>query len=124
MAAVESDAKRMINNAKTFNDKSSLIHMDAERLRKTASNFMVKHNPAYKDAHYSAVATPLPEEGSRSTPTQSNGTTLRLSAPKQPLKGQAISQPTASGPEISAAFQEAQEQMIDKLIDYTDPEYV
>ena len=69
LAQVESDCKRLVNNAKAYNDKKSLIYEDAERLRKTASNWMVKHNPAYRDGNYVAVATPVPGEDS-STPVK------------------------------------------------------
>ncbi|KAJ4992153.1 bromodomain containing protein [Stagonosporopsis vannaccii] len=62
LAQVESDCKRLVNNAKAYNDKKSIIYEDAERLRKTASNWMVKHNPAYRDGNYVAVATPIPGE--------------------------------------------------------------
>jgi hypothetical protein len=62
LAQVESDTKRLVNNAKAYNDKNSIIYQDAERLRKTASNWMVKHNPAYRDGNYAAVATPVPGE--------------------------------------------------------------
>lgn len=37
--------------------------MDAERIRKMTSNYMVKANPAYKDPNYVAFATPLPAIG-------------------------------------------------------------
>lgn len=69
LAQVESDCKRLVNNAKAYNDKKSLIYEDAERLRKTASNWMVKHNPAYRDGNYVAVATPIPGEDN-STPVK------------------------------------------------------
>ncbi|KAH8725282.1 Bromodomain-containing protein [Phaeosphaeriaceae sp. PMI808] len=62
LAQVESDCKRLVNNAKAYNDKRSIIYEDAERLRKTASNWMTKHNPAYRDNTYVAVATPVPGE--------------------------------------------------------------
>ena len=62
LAQVESDCKRLVNNAKAYNDKKSIIYEDAEQLRKTASNWMVKHNPAYRDGNYVAVATPIPGE--------------------------------------------------------------
>lgn len=62
LAQVESDCKRLVNNAKAYNDKKSAIYEDAERLRKTASNWMVKHNPAYRDGSYVAIATPVPGE--------------------------------------------------------------
>lgn len=57
----------MIVNAKAYNDKSSMIYEDAERLRKTMSNWMTRFNPAYKDGNYTAVATPLPEGVSESS---------------------------------------------------------
>ncbi|PVI08266.1 Bromodomain-domain-containing protein [Periconia macrospinosa] len=62
LAQVESDQKRLVNNAKSYNDKKSIIYEDAERLRKTASNWMVKHNPAYRIHGYQAVPTPIPGE--------------------------------------------------------------
>jgi hypothetical protein len=52
----------MIANAKQFNARGSDIYEDAERVRKTASNFMTKYNPAYRDPTYAAIATPIPEE--------------------------------------------------------------
>jgi hypothetical protein len=51
-----------------YNDKKSIVYEDAERLRKTASNWMTKHNPAYKIRGYSAVATPVPGEENMPTP--------------------------------------------------------
>jgi hypothetical protein len=69
LAQVESDCKRLVNNAKAYNDKNSVIYQDAERLRKTASNWMVKHNPAYRDGNYVATATPIPGEDN-STPSR------------------------------------------------------
>ena len=62
LSEVESDCKRLVVNAKTYNDRKTLAFDDAERVRKTASNFMVKHNPAYKAGGYSAQPTPLPDE--------------------------------------------------------------
>ncbi|KAH6337939.1 hypothetical protein HBI37_129240 [Parastagonospora nodorum] len=63
LAQVESDCKRLVNNAKAYNDKNSNVYNDAERLRKTASNWMTKHNPAYRTNNsYVAVATPIPGE--------------------------------------------------------------
>jgi hypothetical protein len=59
----------LVNNAKAYNDKNSVIYQDAERLRKTASNWMVKHNPAYRDGNYVAAATPIPGEDN-STPSK------------------------------------------------------
>lgn len=63
MSLLESYFKRMIWNARTYNEKGSEIVDDAERLRKALSNFMGKHNPAYRTPGYSTVMTPLPDEG-------------------------------------------------------------
>lgn len=62
MTALESDLKRMVQNAKEFNVTGSKVYEDAERIRKALSNFMPKHNPAYKDEGYRAVPTPVPED--------------------------------------------------------------
>jgi hypothetical protein len=63
LTELESDVKRLVNNAKQFNNNKSDIFLDAERIRKMTSNYMVKHNPAYEDPKYSAFATPLPTDG-------------------------------------------------------------
>src|SRR5262249_3193594 len=57
----------MITNAKQYNDKRSAVYEDAERVRKTASNWFTKHNPAYRDPSYVAVATPIPGDGNVAT---------------------------------------------------------
>ncbi|KAL2005009.1 hypothetical protein VTN00DRAFT_2859 [Thermoascus crustaceus] len=62
VTALESDLKRMVSNAKFYNEKSSLIFADAERIRKILSNNMPKINPAYKDPKYVAFPTPIPDE--------------------------------------------------------------
>lgn len=65
VTTVESDFKRLIQNAKDFNDPKSEIYEDAERIRKLVFNFMKVHNPAYKeDSKYSAFPTALPKAGS------------------------------------------------------------
>jgi chromatin structure-remodeling complex subunit RSC4 len=53
----------MVSNAKSYNERSSLIFADAERIRKLLSNSMPKINPAYKNPKYVALPTPLPDEG-------------------------------------------------------------
>jgi hypothetical protein len=78
LSALESDVKRMVANAKHFNEKGSSIYEDAERVRKTASNWMVKFNPAYRNPAYVAIATPIPGEN------DINGTALPVSAPTPP----------------------------------------
>lgn len=61
MTPVESDLRRMVSNAKSFNEKSSDIFSDAEKIRKMVSSTMQKINPAYADKSYAPFATPIPE---------------------------------------------------------------
>ncbi|KAH8813171.1 Bromodomain-containing protein-like protein [Xylogone sp. PMI_703] len=62
LSAVESYFKRMIANAKEYNQKGSEIYDDAERIRKALSNYMTKNNPAYKTPGYVALPAPIPPE--------------------------------------------------------------
>jgi Bromodomain len=61
MEKLEGDLKRMVQNAKDYNDSKSEVFADAERIRKALSNFMPKNNPAYSDPDYRAVPTPIPQ---------------------------------------------------------------
>lgn len=61
VSAVESDLRRMILNAKSFNEKSSQLFSDAEKIRKAVSNFMVENNPDYQTDDYKPFPTPVPE---------------------------------------------------------------
>lgn len=73
VSAIESDFKRLVQNAKDFNDPGSVIYEDAERMRKLVFNYMKQHNPAYKDdPKYIAVSTPLPQ--ATNTKSLPNGT--------------------------------------------------
>lgn len=60
LSALESYFKRMISNAKEYNERGSEIYDDSERLRKALSNYMTRWNPAYKTPGYVAVPTPFP----------------------------------------------------------------
>ena len=63
LTTLESYFKRMIQNAKEYNEKGSQVYDDAERIRKALSNFMTKTNPAYKlIPGYVAFPTPLPDQ--------------------------------------------------------------
>lgn len=64
LAELESYFKRMIANAKEYYPRSSSVFDDAERVRKTLSNYMTKNNPAYNKRGYQALPTPLPDEES------------------------------------------------------------
>lgn len=61
MTLVESDLRRMVGNAKSFNLKSSVVFSDAEKIRKALVTFMTQNNPAYKNKDYVAAPTPIPE---------------------------------------------------------------
>lgn len=63
ISAIESDLKRMVQNAKEFNDSKSVIYEDAERIRKLVFNFMKANNPEYKEnPGYSATPTEIPTQ--------------------------------------------------------------
>ncbi|KUJ24337.1 Bromodomain-containing protein-like protein [Mollisia scopiformis] len=59
LSVLESWFKRMISNAKEYNERGSEIYDDSERLRKALSNFMTRHNPAYKTPGYVALPVPI-----------------------------------------------------------------
>lgn len=68
LSTLESDFKRLVQNAKEINPRTSEVFNDAERIRKAVSNLMVKTNPAYKSGNYQAFPTPLP-----ASPGKDNG---------------------------------------------------
>jgi len=51
----------MVGNAKSFNQKSSSVFSDAEKIRKALVTFMTQNNPAYKNKDYVPAPTPIPE---------------------------------------------------------------
>ncbi|KAL2353132.1 Bromodomain-containing protein [Cryomyces antarcticus] len=139
LTTLESDAKRMVTNAKSYNNKDSLIFADAERIRKAVSNFMVKSNPAYMDPRYTAFPTPLPVNGSNgvykteSSPensTETPGRPRRTAAPAStsqsiPPRIQSVARGSAAAEESNGdftgkTFQQAQEQIMNELIKYRE----
>jgi hypothetical protein len=62
MEKLEAELKRMVQNAKDYNNSRSQVFEDAERIRKALSNFMPKHNPAYLRNDYRAYPAPIPPE--------------------------------------------------------------
>lgn len=70
LSALESYFKRMISNAKEYNERGSEIYDDSERLRKALSNLMTRHNPAYDIPGYQAAPAPIP-----TSPSQAGGPT-------------------------------------------------
>lgn len=147
VSAIEGDFKRMISNAKEYNEAGSVIFDDAERIRKLMYNFMKANNPAYKqNPNYVAIATPIPKDdesdhaqnGRPSEPVESEGdrskrgTTAQGSEPPDRKSSIAPSATTgdADGAGDAAvdfqgkSFQEAQQMIISHLLHYTDVEYV
>lgn len=149
LAQVESDCKRLVNNAKAYNDKKSLIYEDAERLRKTASNWMVKHNPAYRDGNYVAIATPVPGEDNSlpgkpiprvvSTPRAVHTPVATPDTSERPRRAAAAAQSATPAPSklrqsahaapeedydgadlTGKSFQQAQEQILKEIMDYEE----
>ncbi|KKY26488.1 putative bromodomain containing protein [Phaeomoniella chlamydospora] len=81
LEALEGDVKRLIQNARDFNEKGSQISEDAERLRKAMANFMPKHNPRYADRNYKAVPTPIPAHLLKDEPTDEDTSSEKKVAP-------------------------------------------
>lgn len=152
VTTIESDLKRLVQNAKDYNDPNSVIYDDAEKIRKNVSNFMKQHNPAYKVEGYSAFATPIPN--ARATVKLLNGATDQSEStdkPKRPAVSRVSEQPDrkasvapsattgdaevdgdayddedgAGGVDIDLTgktFQEAQQMILSHLLHYTDEE--
>lgn len=124
----------MVQNAKEFNATSSKIYEDAERLRKALSNFMPKHNPAYKDQEYRAVPTPIPDgseeeiDASQSpinavdTPTAPT-IKLRMNGSGSRRNGNGLKAdiPVAGNDET---MQQEQVKVVEEMIELRDPELV
>ena len=70
MTFLEGDLRRMISNAKSFNEKRSSVFSDAEKIRKILSRYMEEHNPAYKSPGYVAYTTPVPADWQKGMQTQ------------------------------------------------------
>ena len=135
MTALEADLKRMVQNAKEFNASSSRVYEDAERIRKALSNFMPKHNPAYKDQEYRALPAPIPNEDNDEdgvngykVPRASSDTTV---APiiKLKINGSTNRKSVGDSKDESAAMrnekmQQEQLKIVEEMIELRDPEFV
>ena len=150
MNALDGDVKRMVANAKQFNENKSEIYSDAERVRKMTFNYMVKTNPSYKKSAPHPQPTPHPTGNEKKGPLKlalkkstSNGTKAKESRPSphvEPPSAQAArSTPAASkaiaeeradtdmedAPKVgydSMSFQDAQEKLIREFVDFQDSE--
>lgn len=138
LTTLESDVKRMVANAKIYNDEKSIVFGDAERIRKLTSNFMREKNPAYQDPNYTAFPTPIPGEDANGagsvTPAPAR---QEIERPRKPTitlsRGRKPSiAPEATTPEVTdesddftgKSFQKAQEQLVNEMIKHTDDESV
>ena len=149
ISEIESDFKRMVQNAKDYNDTKSEIFEDAERIRKHVYNYMKAHNPAYiADPNYASFPTPIPKPSERRSngPSSGHEAKTRTSAtPSRPAKSKApsSSEPPDRKSTVTAnvangdaneddgevnfeglSFQDAQFAIIDTLLKTTDEEYV
>jgi len=102
MTTLESDLRRMVQNAKEYNAPKSEIYEDAERIRKLVFNYMKQHNPEYAtNPDYTSFPTPLPQTNGGPVP---NGIHLDeedelLSDPVPIEKPRASAAPTAKASE-------------------------
>ena len=125
MTDLESDLKRMVQNAKDYNSSKSEVFEDAERIRKALSNFMPKHNPAYQDPEYRAIPTPAPEHVSKSAKrdTSVSGSEpstirLKLNTGGRP-RSTAPSEPVDNGP-VDESLQQTWLETLDELSSLDD----
>lgn len=102
---LESDLKRLVQNAKDYNAPKSEIFEDAERLRKAVYNYMKIHNPAYKDPEYASFPTPIPPHLERSNGVNGHAaTTIKLkAAAASPAPERGSSRRSVTTPRLSEA---------------------
>ena len=141
----------MVSNAKHFNERTSEIHSDAEKIRKMVSHHMTKMNPAYQDPDYVPFPTPIPD-ATTNIPVDTGGTQDGLemednteegkdkarpkmilhgpSAAKDQLRPRASSTPAIPGAADAGesfegnTFQQAQDKIVTEMMDLTNEEYV
>uniref|UniRef100_A0A093V0T9 Protein polybromo-1 n=2 Tax=Talaromyces marneffei PM1 TaxID=1077442 RepID=A0A093V0T9_TALMA len=74
LTELESDLKRLVSNAKKYNEKGTMLFADAERIRKIVTGTMPKINPAYNDPNYIPFPTPIPDQNEiTETPENEDG---------------------------------------------------
>ncbi|RKF72737.1 Protein polybromo-1 [Golovinomyces cichoracearum] len=131
LTSLEGYFKRMVSNAKDFNEKESTIHEDSERLRKTVCSYMTKHNPAYKTVPGFAAspASILTEESSQVNKEfpfnqfpMDHQSKILIRAPKNIQTAKSSTTPTLSELQYSGvsfeglSFQQAQEKIVEDII--------
>lgn len=127
------DFKVLIANAKEFNERSSGIFEDAERIRKAISNYMPRYNPRYKDRNTKSQHTPIVRTNSFSKnprPTESRDTDMDGDSKPKSLKLRLTNKrpmtltPTVDESQNSSFAnddrQSAQERIMEELIQLKD----
>nr|POE49522.1 isoform 6 of protein polybromo-1 [Quercus suber] len=151
LTTLESDLKRLVQNAKDYNAPKSDIYEDAERIRKLVYNFMKVHNPAYRqDPNYVSFPTAIPEVNGHAhtngtqddhqtddvpeaAGTDSSELVAPLKSSEPPSERKESVAPSATtgdddggdGSETDftgKTFQQAQQLLITELLKYTDAE--
>lgn len=124
LTTLESYFKRMVQNAKDYNERGSEIFEDAERLRKALSNFMVRWNPAYKlQPGYASFPTPLPsqtnavsrtpqEPESQPAPGRKTARNAKMVQTQRSSATPALSDRQVEGGFEGLTFQQAQEKIV------------
>jgi hypothetical protein len=123
METLESDLKRLVQNAKEFNSTKSEVYEDAERIRKALSNFMPKHNPSYLNPDYRAYPTPIPSDllerdVSMAASTPGNNADRSSSVAKSRRKSSAA--PTEGDEGTINVKQTAMMDLLDRLMEQPD----
>lgn len=143
---IESDFKRMVQNAKDYNSSHSEIFDDAERIRKLVYNYMKQHNPAYNDdPSYTSFPTPIPKAAEKRVNGNADGHVANGRATETPARQRKSTAPASVEPPekktpavadeaggehesgvnfTKMSFQDAQQAIIDSLLKHTDEEYV
>lgn len=134
----------MISNAKAYNEKSSELHSDAEKVRKYVCQVMTKINPAYADPNYIPYPTPFPDDSDEEAESSDGSAALETEVtPAKPRRSVILHGPkpendnasrratsTPGSPEANGVggsfekdtFQEAQGRIVSELIRSKDEE--
>jgi len=135
LTAFESWFKRMVLNAKEYNEKGSQIYDDAERLRKGFSNYMTKVNPAYKVHGFVVAPVALPGEENVDdevepdveesvTAKRGKSRASKAAAKSPPPPAWKIAKYAGKG-FSGLSFQQAQEKIVEDMILFNDdPKFV
>lgn len=133
LTTLESYLKRMVQNAREYNQKGSQVYEDAERVRKAVSNFMVKTNPAYQSGTYNAFPTPYPDSKEGSVDEEEEAEDIVSKKKGKATKNvrrrssitPALSESYTSVGYAGLTFQQAQEKIMEDLLREKElPEFV